>query len=76
MCIAYPMKIEHIKGTYADVSIGDIKSTVSIQLIDSVKKGDYVLVHAGIAIEKINQAKAEEILTLLVELGQKIDRGI
>lgn len=75
MCIAYPMRIEHIKGTTADVSIGDIKSTVSIQLIDNVKKGDYVLVHAGIAIEKINQAKAEEILTLLEELGQKIDEA-
>ena len=57
----------------ADVCVGDVKSRVSVQLIQKAKKGDYVLVHAGIAIEKINQAKAKEILSLLKELNQKMD---
>lgn len=74
MCLAYPMKIMEIKNDLAHVAIGDIKSTVSVALIEGVKKGDYVLVHAGIAIEKINQEEAEGILTLITELGQKIDR--
>ncbi len=76
MCLAYPMKIESIKDKMADVSVGDIKARVSVHLIERPKKGDYVLVHAGIAIEKINRDKAVEILTLITELGQKIDRGI
>ena len=74
MCIAYPMKIERIEGTMAKVSVGSIKSAVSILLIEKPKKGDYVLVHAGIAIEKINKARAREILLLITELGQKMDR--
>jgi len=73
MCIAYPMKIERIEGTMAKVSVGSIKSSVSIQLIEKPKKGDYVLVHAGIAIEKIDRARAKEILSLLTELSQKIE---
>lgn len=75
MCIAYPMKIDRVDGAMAEVSVGGIKSSVSIFLIDKPKKGDYVLVHAGIAIEKINKAKSDEILTLMAELGQKIDEG-
>ena len=74
MCLATPMKVEHIKGQMAGVSVGDVKTTVSIQLIDKVKIGDYVLVHAGIAIEKINRARAKEILSLLNELGRKLDK--
>ncbi len=73
MCLAYPMKITGIKDGLASVSVGDIKSTVSVELIEGVKKGDYVLVHAGIAIEKIDEEKAEEILTLITELGRRID---
>ena len=76
MCIAYPMKIESIEGAMAKVSVGSINSTVSIQLIEKPEKGDYVLVHAGIAIEKVDRARAKEILSLLAELGQKIDKGI
>ena len=68
------MKIEHINGPMAGVSVGDVKSTVSIQLISKVKKGDYVLVHAGIAIEKIDSARAKEILGLLNELGRNLDK--
>lgn len=75
MCLAYPMKIDRIHGAMADVSVGKVRSSVSIHLIDKAKKGDYILVHAGIAIEKINEAKAKEILSLIAELGQKMDRG-
>lgn len=66
------MKIEHIDAQIAYVSAGSVKSTVSVQLLNKVKKGDYVLVHAGIAIEKINRAHAKEILKLIKELGQKL----
>ena len=68
------MKIEHINGQMAGVSVGPVRSTVSIQLINKVKIGDYVLVHAGIAIEKIHRARAKEILSLLNELGRNLDK--
>lgn len=74
MCLAYPMKIERMDGPMADVSVGDIKSRVSVRLIDKIKKGDYVLVHAGIAIEKIDKKRAAEILGLITELGRKMDK--
>jgi len=73
MCLAYPMKVEHIDGSMAQVSAGAVRSTVNIQLIRQPKIGDYVLVHAGIAIEKINRAKAQEILVLIADLEQKMD---
>lgn len=76
MCIATPMKIEKIDGTMAYVCAGTVKSRVSVQLIPHAKKGDYVLVHAGIAIEKINKSKAEELLTLLSEIGHKMKKEI
>ncbi len=75
MCIATPMKIEKIDGTMAHVCVGTVKSRASILLIPHAKKGDYVLVHAGIAIEKINRSKAEELLTLLSEIGHKMKKG-
>ena len=70
------MKIEKIDGSMAHVAVGDIKTRVSIQLIPRARKGDYVLVHAGIAIEKINRLKAKELLTLFSEIGQKMKKGI
>ncbi len=76
MCLAFPMKIEKIEDMMADVRVGDIKSRVSVHLIEKARKGDYVLVHAGIAIEKIDRKRAQEILGLITELGQKIDKGI
>lgn len=68
------MKIKRVNGDMAEVSAGEIKTRVSIRLIERPKKGDYVLVHAGMAIERINRAKAQELISLLNELDQKVDR--
>ncbi len=73
MCLAYPMQIDGVRHGMAEVSAGTVKSTVSVQLIGKVKAGDYVLVHAGFAIEKIDKDRADEILTLIAELGQAMD---
>ena len=76
MCIAYPMKVIKLQGAMAQVAVRGVKARVSVHLIEHVKKGDYVLVHAGIAIEKINQAKAKELLSLFAEIDQKMEAGI
>jgi hydrogenase expression/formation protein HypC len=55
MCIAVPGQIVDISNKEATISILDIKTTVNIQLINEPKVGEYVLVHAGCAIEKLDQ---------------------
>ena len=69
------MKVEKIQGAMAEVSAGEMSMMVSVQLLSSVKKGDYVLVHAGIAIEKVDKKQADELLSLIDELGQTLEEG-
>ena len=62
MCLAIPGKIKIIHNdNTAEVEIGGIIKEVSLDLIPKVKLGDYVLLHAGFAIEVIDQKKALEI---------------
>ncbi|MBV7271365.1 HypC/HybG/HupF family hydrogenase formation chaperone [Clostridium thailandense] len=54
MCIAIPAKVININGDYAFVDIMGVESSINIQLIEKVNVGDYVLVHAGCGIQKID----------------------
>jgi len=65
MCLAIPMRIKEVSGEFAKVESGRLIRTVNIQMLPHLKKGDYVLVHAGFAIEKVDPEKAEETLRLL-----------
>jgi len=67
------MRVEKVHADTADVRAGDVSTTVGVQLIGRVRKGDYILVHAGLAIEKINRLRAEEIWHLITDLGHKLD---
>lgn len=53
----------------ADVSVGGTIFKAGLQILDGVKPGDYVLLHAGFAIQKIDEREAEEILRLLEEMN-------
>ncbi|MBD3185677.1 HypC/HybG/HupF family hydrogenase formation chaperone [Candidatus Bathyarchaeota archaeon] len=71
MCIAVPVRIERIEndGINALVDYGGLKKKVSIILVkDRVKVNDYIIVHAGAAIEKIDQDEARERLALFKQL--------
>ena len=68
MCLAIPMKIKRIKGEFAEVEAGRLKRTVNIQMLPSAKTGDYVLVHAGFAIQIVDPKGAEETLKLIDEI--------
>ena len=68
MCLAIPMKVLKINGDRATVSSGEIQRTIGINFLKNPKIGDYVIVHAGFAIEKIDPVKAEETLRLLKEI--------
>ncbi len=70
MCLAIPGKVTKIKeNDIADVEIGGIVREVGLHLAPEAKEGDYVLVHAGYAIQTIDEEAARETLKLWEELG-------
>lgn len=74
MCLAIPAKVISIEGKSAKVLIEDVEYSASLLLMDNVLPGDYIMLHAGFAIEKIDQKEAEETLRLLNEVsGFNID---
>jgi len=68
MCLAVPMKIIKIKGEKGIVEIGGIEREVGLQLLENVKIGDYVIVHAGFAIQHLDEKVALETLSLFEEM--------
>lgn len=69
MCIAMPGKILEINGNRAKASFKGTEMNVNIRMVDA-KVGDYVLVHAGCAIEVLSQSRAEEMLVIFDELEE------
>lgn len=65
MCIAIPSKIVKIEKNMATIDVDGAKREASLLLLDDPKVGDYVIVHAGFAIHKINEADALESLKLM-----------
>ncbi|MDH7578249.1 MAG: HypC/HybG/HupF family hydrogenase formation chaperone [Bacillota bacterium] len=61
MCLAIPAKITKIKGMVAEVDLGGNTKEINITLTPEAKVGDYVLLHAGFAIQVIDEEAAEEI---------------
>ena len=70
MCLAIPAKVILVNGTSALVTIEDMEYQASLLLLPDVNPGDYIMLHAGFAIEKVDAAEAEETLRLLNELEQ------
>ena len=71
MCLAIPARlVELLPGEQAIVNLGGIRKTVSIALIDDAQVGDYVIVHVGHAIGKIDPEEAARNLALFGELAQ------
>jgi hydrogenase expression/formation protein HypC len=75
MCLSIPSKVLSINGNTAIVSVGGTEYKASLQLLDDVSVGDYVLLHTGFAIQIISEKEAQETLKLLRELGE-IDQKI
>ena len=68
MCLAVPMKVIQIEGETALVESGGIEQQIGIQLVPDVKINDYVIVHAGFAIQKMDETFAQETLQLFDEI--------
>lgn len=74
MCIAVPGQIIDISNIQATVNIMDVETTVNIQLVNEPKVGDYVLVHAGCAIEKVDQAYFNDLYNIFKSILDKDER--
>jgi hydrogenase expression/formation protein HypC len=70
MCLAIPGEIIQIEGHRAEVSFSGARRQVDLRLVEGAVVGDYVLVHAGCAIQVIPPGEAEEILKLLAEVDE------
>ena len=69
MCLAIPGLIKSINDKEAEVDIGGISRRISLELTPEAEVGDYVIVHTGYAINVLDQAAAQETLSLLEELA-------
>jgi len=69
MCLAVPMRIIEIRGEMGDVEVGGVKREVGLMLLEDAKVGDWVIIHAGFAIAKLDEDQASETLGLLKEAG-------
>jgi hydrogenase expression/formation protein HypC len=68
MCLGIPGKIIQFgKDNSAEVDFGGVKRTVQLDLLSNIKTGDYVIVHAGFAIQKLDKKDALETLNILRE---------
>ena len=68
MCLSVPALVVKIDGQMADVSVGGAIFRAGLQMVENISVGDYVLLHAGFAIQKISEEEAIETLNLLNEL--------
>lgn len=72
MCLAISSKIVEISGDMGIVDVDGVKKETCLHLIEEPKIGDYVIVHAGFAINKIDEHEALEALKLLREIAASI----
>ena len=68
MCLGIPMKVRKMNGDFAEVESGRLLRNINIQMLPGLKIGDYVLVHAGFAIQKVDPARARETLRIANEI--------
>jgi hydrogenase expression/formation protein HypC len=64
MCLAIPGKVKSIEGTTGIVELGGVSRKTSLQLVPDASVGSYVLVHAGFAIQVIDEEEAKETLAI------------
>ncbi len=71
MCLAIPGKVINIEGNKAIVDFGGIKRKADITFLEDVYVGDYILIHVGFAIQKVDQETARETYRLLAEVEKE-----
>ena len=75
MCLAIPSKITRIGNNMATIDVDGVKREASLLLLEEAGVGDYVIVHAGFAIQKIDEVAALETLKFLKEAAAFVEGG-
>jgi hydrogenase expression/formation protein HypC len=70
MCLAVPVQVVSVEGDQATVALEGNTRTANLSLVGDAAVGEWVLLHAGFAIEKISSEEAQETLGLLREVGE------
>lgn len=74
MCLALPVKVMAVgtgaAGDWALVDLGGVQKEISLALLDGVQVGDYVILHVGYALSKLDPEEAEKTLALFSELEE------
>ncbi|MGD8258108.1 MAG: HypC/HybG/HupF family hydrogenase formation chaperone [Desulfobacterales bacterium] len=73
MCLAIPSKITRIDNNMATIDVDGVQREASLLLLEDAQVGEYVIVHAGFAIQKIDEAAALETLQFLKEAADYVD---
>lgn len=70
MCLAIPVRVtELLPDRMAKVSLDGVTKTVSVALVDDLVAGDYVILHVGFALSKINADEAERTLVMIRDIA-------
>lgn len=69
MCLGVPMKLVSVEGRQGKAELDGVSRKIGIDLVPTAKVGDYVIVHAGYAIQILDEQSAQETLALLAEVG-------
>lgn len=70
MCLAIPARVVEINDSdQAIVDLGGVRKDVSLALVEDVKLGDYVIIHVGYALTRLDPEEAEKTLALMAEAG-------
>lgn len=72
MCIGIPAKVVAIKDKTAEVVVGKVKREIGLDLLSDVKVGDYIISHAGYAIQVLDEKEALETLELIGDLADAL----
>jgi len=72
MCLAIPMRIVEIDGVAAVAEVDGVSRRVRLDLLPEVVLGDYVLIHAGLAIARVDAENAAETLSFLRSLADEV----
>ncbi len=77
MCLAIPVKVvELFEGDQALVDVGGVRKEISLALVDGIAVGDYVILHVGYAIQKLDAEEAEKTLALFSELDESMGASL
>ena len=69
MCLAIPARVVELQdGDRAIVDLAGVRKDISLALVDNVQAGDYVILHVGYALNRLDQDEAEKTLALFAEM--------